>query len=370
VTFEEARAAFPVLERLAYLNAGSMGPLPRPVVEAAETVQRGDLDRGRGGRAYYDRLLELRARVRAKLAALVGVDATQVALTSSTTESCRIVLAGLELGPDDEIVTTDGEHFGLLGPLHASGARVRVARVRDRPAAEAFDAIRAEVGPRTRLLALMHVSWVTGHVLPVEQLREATGLPVLADGAQSAGAIPVDASRLDFFTVSAQKWLCGPDGTGALVVADPDRLRVALPSYFSQQSYEPDGAFTAKPGASRFDPGWIALPALAGLEAALDFHPDWRYERAAATAARCRELLAERFDVVTEPGHSTLVTFRIDGDPAEAAARAYERGVLIRDLPGTPWLRASCGYWTSDDDLERLVAALTSRDLSGDSPRP
>jgi L-cysteine/cystine lyase len=359
VTFGEARAAFPVLARVAYLNAGSMGPLPRQAVEAAEAVQRSDLEQGRGGRVYHDRLTELRERVRAKLAALLAVDAGLVALTGSTTEGCRIVLAGLGLGPDDEVVTTDGEHFGLLGPLHASGARVRVAGVRDRPAGEAFDAIRALVGPRTRLLALSHVSWLTGHVLPVEELREATGLPVLVDGAQSAGAIPVDASRFDFFTVSAQKWLCGPDATGALVVADPERLRVALPSYFSQESHEPDGTFAVRAGATRFDPGWIPLPSLAGLEAALDFHPDWRFERAAATAARCRELLAERVEVVTEPGHSTLVTLRVEGEPAEAAARAYERGVLIRDLPGLPWLRVSCGYWTSDGDLERLVAALT-----------
>ncbi len=62
--------------------------------------------------------------------------------------------------------------------------------------------------------------------------------------------------------------------------------------------------------------------------------------------------------MVTEPNQSTLVSFRPDGDAAELAARAYERGVVIRDLPGTGLLRASCGYWTSDGDLERLLEAL------------
>jgi L-cysteine/cystine lyase len=362
VTFDEARAAFPVLDRYAYLNAGTFGPLPRPTLEAMAERTRLDGERGRGGPEFIAELRETRERVRAKLAAAVGVPAEHVALTSSTTESCRIVVLGLALRPEDEVVTTDAEHFGLLGPLHASGVRVRVAGVRERPASEAFDAIRAQVTPRTALLALSHVTWTTGHVLPAAELREATGLPVLVDGAQSAGAIPVDARAFDYYTVSGQKWLCGPDSTGALYVADPERLRVAAPSFFSQTGYEADGSFSARPGAARFDPGWIATTSLVGLEAALDFHPEWRFERAAQAAARCRELLAVQCEVVTEPGPATLVSLRAGDDAAGVAERLYDQGVVVRDLPGTGWLRASCGYWTSDEDLERLVSALARRD--------
>src|SRR5262249_9634916 len=159
--------------------------------------------------------------------------------------------AGLGLAAEDEVVTTDSEHFGLLGPLHASGARVRVARIRDVAPERALDAILAEVGPRTRLLALSHVSWMTGNLLPVREARDATGVPVLVDGAQAAGAIPIDLGGLDFYTVSGQKWLCGPDATGALYVADPERLRVAAPTYLSQTAYEPDGAFVPREGAAR-----------------------------------------------------------------------------------------------------------------------
>ena len=89
-----------------------------------------DLAEGRAGAGYYTRARELRERVRGKLAALIGVPAENVALTTSTTNGCNIVLAGLGLGPDDEVVTTDEEHFGLLGPLHTSGVRVRVAATR------------------------------------------------------------------------------------------------------------------------------------------------------------------------------------------------------------------------------------------------
>jgi L-cysteine/cystine lyase len=358
VTFEEARAAFPVLERVAHLNAGSVGPIARATVEAMAVQEQADLEQGRGGIAYIRAMLEARDRVRGQIAALIGAGPQNVALAYSTSNACNIVLAGLDLGPEDEVVTTDVEHFGLLGPLHASGARVRVAAVRDLPAQGALDAILEEVGPRTRLLALSHVAWTTGNVLPAAELKAQTGLPILVDGAQSVGAIPVDVTAFDYYTISGQKWLCGPDATGALYVAEPEALRVALPTYFSQTAYQPDGAFEAKEGAARFNSGAIPRPLLAGLEAALAGAPDWRFERARQTAEHCRERLAERYEVVTEPGQATLVTFRPGGDAAEIAARLYDRGVLVRDMPHTPWLRVSVGYWTSEGDIERLLATL------------
>src|SRR4029079_17907197 len=123
--------------------------------------------------------------------------------------------------------TTD-EHFGLIGPLYTSGARVIVAEPEPTRIIEA-------VTPRTRLIAISHVLWTTGAVLPVHELKAATGLPILVDGAQSAGVIAVDATGLDYYTISGQKWLCGPEGTGALVVAEPESLAIARPSYLSQQ---------------------------------------------------------------------------------------------------------------------------------------
>jgi L-cysteine/cystine lyase len=361
LTFEEARAQFPVLERLAYLNAGSMGPLARATGEAMAEGLRSDVQNGRAGHAYFERMRELREGVRKRLAGLVGVVPERIALASSTSSGCNVVLGGLELGSEDEIVTTDAEHPGLLLPLAASGARVVVAPVTTRPAAEAVDTILAAVGPRTRLIALSHVIWTTGQVIPVDELKEATRLPLLVDGAQSVGAIPVEAGAADFYTVSCQKWLCGPDPLGGLYVADPESLRLSSPTYFSQESLEVDGSFVPKAGAQRFDTGWLAVPSLGGLVAALDGAPDWRFERTREVAARCRERLADAgFAVRTEPGQAGLVTFEPrNGDPEAAAARALEAGVVIRALPKTPWIRASCGYWTSDDDLDRLVAALS-----------
>ena len=358
MTFEEARGLFPVLERFAYLNAGTLGPLARPTLAAMEDRLRFDQDQGRGGHGWFMSVLELRTRVREQLAALVGASPTQLALTSSTTNGCNIVFSGLELGPDDEVVTTDSEHPGLLLPLHVSGARVSVAEVAAKPTAAALPTILSCITPRTKLLALSHVLWTTGQVMPVHELKHESGLPVLVDGAQSVGAIPVDVGELDYYTVSCQKFLCGPEPLGAVHVRDPERLGIGLPSGFAQKSLDPDGSFVPTDGAARFDSGWLATPSLAGLEAALAVAPDWRFERAAEMAEVCRGALRERFEVIADGEPSTLVSFVPAGDAEAEAARLYDAGVILRNLPGTPWLRASCGWWTSGEDIDRLVSAL------------
>ncbi len=358
MTFEEARALFPVLERVAYLNAGMFGPLARATADAVAEQLRRDVKQGRGGKPYADDMLAARAALRAAMAELLATTPDHVALASSTTDGCNIVLGGLGLQPEEEIVTTDAEHFGLAGPVFASGATVRVARVQELGPEEALEAIVAEVTPRTRLLAVSHVLWTNGVALDVHALKERTGLPILVDGAQSAGAIPVEVGSLDYYTVSGQKWLCGPDSTGALYVADVEALCVARPSYFAQLSFEPGGKYVPRPGAQRFDSGWMRVSALKGLATAIGLAPEWRFARMRETAAYCRDALAGRVQVVTPPDQAGLVTFLPEGNPEKVAARLFGEGVVVRNVPRTPWVRASCGWWTSDEDVERLVSAV------------
>jgi selenocysteine lyase/cysteine desulfurase len=348
-----------VLERVAYLNAGTMGPLPRRTGEAVVRWTRRLVEEGRSSRALFDELLELRAAVRASLARLVKAPEDGIALTTSTTDGCNIVLTGLGIGPGDEVVTTDSEHPGLLGGLIASGATLRRAVVRELPVGEAPAALAAELTSATRLIALSHVSWLTGALLPVRELS-GRGVPVLVDGAQAAGAIPVDVHELgcDFYTVSAQKWLLGPEATGALYVKPErvDELRMTFPSYMSWEHPE----YVPRAGSARFDPGWIPTASLAGLAESLAFAEaagDERFEWARRMTERCRELVGEHADVATEPGQGTLVSWRAD-EPDAQAARLADAGVVVRDLPGTGLVRASCGFWTSEEDLERLAAAL------------
>lgn len=360
MSWAEQRAKFPVLAEHAYLNAGTFGPLSRATLDAMAELRAWEGAHGRGGKQYFEAMLERRALVRELLAPTVGTTPDHLALTDSTTQGVHIVLSGLGIGPGDEVVTTNAEHFGLTGPLVASGARLRIARVKGRPAADYLDAIAGLVTPATRLIAISAVSWLDGTRFPWPELREQTGVPTLVDGAQAAGAMPVDAAGADFFTVSAQKWLCGPDSTGALYVRDPAALPPRLVAYPSAESYDiAAGSWVPKEGAARFDTTFTPASSLAGLEAALSDLPDGRHERAAELTERCRALLLDGgFEVVTEPGQSTLVSFRVPGDTTETVERLYAAGVVLRELPGTGLLRASVGWWNDESDLERLVDAL------------
>jgi L-cysteine/cystine lyase len=363
VELSAIRAELPVLERFAHLNAGTNGPLPRRTVEAMVASLACDLEEGRSSRLYFEAMLARRDELRGALARVLGAWPEEIALTKSTTEGCNVVLNGLRIGEGDEVVTTDSEHPGLFGGLKASGADLRVVELRDLPAAETLGALDAAISERTRLIALSHVSWLTGAVFPVDEVA-GRGIPLLVDGAQAAGAMPVDVHGLycDFYTVSAQKWLLGPDVTGALYVR-PDRvaeLRMAMPSYGSWD-FEEGYTYKVREGAARFDPGWIPAASAAGLLESLAFAEEAgieRFDHARGQAQKLRSLLAERYDVITEPDQATIVTWKPEGDSAEVVAQLSAAGVIVRELPGLGWLRASCGFWTSEEDLARLLAAL------------
>ncbi|MBV9800441.1 MAG: aminotransferase class V-fold PLP-dependent enzyme, partial [Solirubrobacterales bacterium] len=145
------RAEFPVFERLSYLNAGTEGPVPRRASDAAR--RRLDLEtaRGRCGQEYFDELMALRDRLRDAYADLLGCAPSELALTGSTTDGVNTVIAGLDLRPGDEILTTDEEHPGLLAPLGRARRRHGIS-VRMVP----FDEIAGQVSPKTRLIACSH----------------------------------------------------------------------------------------------------------------------------------------------------------------------------------------------------------------------
>src|SRR5215210_937925 len=222
------REQFPILERVAYLNAGTDGPVPRSAEQAAARELAGQLAEGRAT-AHFERRLALQDELRAGYAGLLGCEPHEVALTTSTSEGLGKVLAGMDLGPGDEIVTSEEEHPGLIGPLIA--ARERGVTVRAVPFAELADA----VGPSTTAVACSHVGWRTGSVAPAA-LAE-VDVPVILDGAQGAGAVPVDVSKLRCaaYVAAGQKWLCGADGTGMLYLAPAfrERVRAIAPSYVS-----------------------------------------------------------------------------------------------------------------------------------------
>jgi selenocysteine lyase/cysteine desulfurase len=351
------RAEFPVLADWAYLNAGTCGPLPHAAVRASlEMLDRGASD----GRAkeYVETMSELRDRQRGAYADVLGADTADVALTTCTSDGVVRVLAGLELGPGDEVLTAPDEHPGLLGPLTTLRAR-RGVDVR----AVAFADLADAVGPRTRLVACSHVSWVTGALRP-EGLA-ALDVPVLLDGAQGVGAIGFDVAALGcaFYAGSGQKWLCGPIGSGMLWVAPAWRERLAPIGATYLNLEDANGGLDSKlqPDARRYDAPGVSGETMAAAVAAHDVLAahGWLevHARAAALAALLAERLAAAGRTVAPRGDTTLVSFE-DADPEATRDRLADAGVTVRHLPGTSYVRASVGAWNDEGDLERLLAAL------------
>jgi L-cysteine/cystine lyase len=349
------RDEFPVLQTLAYLNAGTDGPIPRAAIETARAELDAQLEQGRL-MPHFMRRRELGDELRAGYARVMRCAPEDVAVTSGTSAGLGVVLAGLDIGPGDEIVTSDNEHPGLLGPLIA--ARHRGATVKAVPFAQLAEAVSAS----TTYVAASHVNWVTGELAPAE-LKDVS-VPVILDGAQGSGAVPVDVEALGCvaYAAAGQKWLCGADGTGMLYL-DPafgERVRTINPTYFSFDDASRGLDSTLKASAGRFD---LTLPreSVALSKAALDVLEaeglDAIYARAADLAEAFAAQLAEAGFTVAPRGRTTLVSFEVE-DPEATRDRLMERGVAVRNLPGTPYLRASVGAWNDESDLDRLLEAL------------
>ena len=349
------RDAFPVLEHTAYLNSGTDGPIPRAAAEQARAEIAAETSEGRLW-PHFDRRRTLTEDLRAGYARLLRCDVEDVAVTAGTSAGLAAVLAGLDLGPGDELITSEHEHPGLIGPLIA--ARQRGATVRAVPFARLAEA----VDSRTTLVAASHVNWITGEIAPAELAD--VGVPVILDGAQGTGAVPVDVRALGCaaYAAAGQKWLCGADGTGMLYL-EPEfgaRVRTIAPGYFSFEDASRGLESVLRTTTRRFD-GQLSRESVAFSLAALQVLEEEGlnaiFERAADLADRFAAALADAGYPVAARGRSTLVAFEYP-DPPAARERLAEAGVAVRDLPGHPYLRASIGAWNDESDLERLLAAL------------
>ena len=377
-----ARAEMPVTGRKVYLNTGTAGPLARVTLKALEAGGRFEYETGRGTFSSFPVLLEDIERLRAGFAALMGASEEEVALTHHTTDGVNIVAHGLAWQAGDEIVTTSAEHEGGLLPLYVQkrrhGAVIKVVDVRhgDSPDEIAVNIGRA-IGPRTRLIAVSHVNWNTGLRMPIESIAAIArerGVLTLVDGAQSAGAIPMDpaSSGVDFYAAPAQKWLCGPEGIGALWVR-AERLSLLEPTFIGffslvdASSYDLSGNFMPAPGARRFEVGTVYRPAVKAMCANLEWLSQelgwsWIHARIAMLAGRARRALLDipEVEMITPGGAgSGLVTFALRGyDPRRVVAELEQSDIVLRNLADPESLRISTGFFNDDEDIARLVEGL------------
>jgi L-cysteine/cystine lyase len=358
VSLSALRAEFPVLGRLAYLNAGTDGPLATRAAIAAEQELRRQLQQGRA-KPHFERRTELTDSLRATYARTLGCDPTDLALTTSTTEGMAQTIGGLQLAAGDEIVTSDEEHPGLLGALSAA-RELRGVEVREVPLREVAEAI----GPRTRLVACSHVGWMSGRLAPAELAQ--VDVPVLLDGAQGVGAIEVDVHALgcDAYAGAGQKWLCGPDGTGMLFLTPELLERLAVPRRGYPNLADPDAGLEARmhDDARRLDTlslnAETVACALAAAEVLESAGWDAVHERARSLAHALAERLAELGRPPAPRDETTLVSFP-SPDPEAERERLAGQGVIVRNIPSRPWLRASVGAWNDESDLDRLLGTLS-----------
>jgi L-cysteine/cystine lyase len=375
---QRIRQEMPAATSHIYLNAGTFGPLPNCVVQAMQERIQDEWQNGRFGEAAFEAITTIYSNARSSVARLLNADVEEIALTDSTGDGLNVISYGLKWHEGDEVITTNHEHISLLAPLYQLRDRFGIVTrfVDIGPAAEkpALKAIADLVTPRTRLISISHVTWTTGAVLNISEVaymgRE-WGIPVLIDGAQSAGAISVDVKALgvDFYAIPMQKWLCGPDGTGALYVRK-DMLRLVSPTYVGYWSTKNEEGLEWEllESAQRFEVGGRQTAAIAGQAAVLKWLEEtvghrWLFDHISSLSTYAYKALSEvpGLTILTpRQGESGLVSFQLEGrDDAEIVTYLRDKhNMYIRNIPSTKSLRISTGFYNTEEEIDKLVAVL------------
>lgn len=376
----DVRAQLPSLATAAYLNTGGCGPLPRAAAAALVAWAESALTTVRGSLAAFEAMEADAEALREAAGRVVGAPGERMALTANTTSGLNVALWGIDWRPGDEIVATALEHPGLTVPLDLIARRHGVTVRWVDPGEGLAEAVERACGPRTRAVALSHVSWSTGAVLDVAgvaRAARAAGALTLVDGAQSAGAIPVDAAALgvDAYAFPAHKWLLGPEGMGALWLSEgaTGRIERTVSGFEAGRGHGPEGQVDPWPGARRHEVSTWPAALLRAWRASLDWLEglgwEWIHARTQEERAAGRAALAcvPGVRVLTPAGPAAgLVTFVSEGRPAAAACAAIaEAGVVIRWLERPAALRASFGFFSDADDRAALVRAVSAT-VSGD----
>jgi len=370
------RSMFPALEAdgCAYLNSGASGPPSRRTLDAmreAEAFFSGPAYRE--GIGLFAHQGEANARARAAVERVVGAEPGSIALTLNTSHGMSLGAFALDWREGDEIVTSRSEHPGCLVPLHEVaeryGAKVRLVE----PPVTA-DKVEGAMSPRTRLVALSHVDWTTGWVLPLAEicaLAREGGALTLVDGAQSVGCIAVDVGSLgvDLYAFTGHKWALGPEGMGALYVRpgiSQNELRSTNLGYMAVEdpaAFRAEGGYALHEGARRFMASTMSPTLAVGfaevLEAVVE-RGEAGFRGIVERAERLSGLLEEVPGVTLRsprPAQSGLVSFEVSGVASKhVSEKLLARGFVVRHLPGPfPFVRSSTHLFNTRGELEALA---------------
>ncbi len=372
------REQMPAVLKNAYLNTGTFGPLPTPTVDALIELLRDEMENGRITMANYMRGGEIKSEARAEFAKFLGCPPENVALTRHTTDGMNIGVNGINWKAGDEIILSDMEHPGGQGPVYNVARRygvvVRTVNLGD-GTGDVVGMLERAISPRTRMLLVSHLTWNTGTVLPLKDIVEMAhrhSVLVVADAAQSLGSMPLDVVDMgvDVYGGPGQKWLCGPEGTGATYVSNEalQQINQSTVGYMSVAAWEHSGGhFTPRHGADRYEVGGSFTPAILGNVTSLKFiretaGQEWAYERIKSLGQYCWNKLAE-IDGVTmitpQDQMAGLVTFNLEGhEPPAMTEKLAERGIIIRYIGSPLAARVSTGFYNNEQDIDRLADAI------------
>ena len=393
---ERVRQEFPILgetpygKPLVYLDSAATSQKPQAVIDAISWFySRDNANVHRGVHYLSERATEAYEGARAKVQGFLNAaDAQEVVFTRGTTESINLVAqtyARTHLDEGDEVLITAMEHHSNIVPwqmvCEQRGARLRVVPIND--AGELLlDEFERLVGPKTKLVAVTHVSNVLGTINPIRRITEiahARGARVLVDGAQAAPHLDIDVQAMgcDFYALSGHK-MYGPTGIGVLY--GTSELLEEMPPYqgggdmIASVSFEKT-VYNELP--YKFEAGTPNLAGAVGLGAAIDFLGGLGRE---ALAAHEHDVLAYGMRVLsaipglrligTAPAKASVMSFVLDGvHPHDIGTILDRQGVAIRSghhcaqpllarlgLAGTA--RASLGCYSTRQDIDALVAGL------------
>jgi L-cysteine/cystine lyase len=370
------RKAFPALAAndYVYLNSGGSGPSPYSVIEAMRAAD--DFCSGPAyleGVGFYARQAEIAARARDAAARLIGAAPDNVALTQNTTHGMNLGVTSIDWQGGDEVVSTTTEHPGCLVPLHVLQRRFGVS-VNQIPPPVTAQKVEVTISPRTRLVALSHVDWTSGEVLPLKEIcaiaRE-RGVLTLVDGAQSVGNIPVDvpASGADMYAFTGHKWILGPEGMGAFYVrprCDVPSANVGFLSLPDPSVFDPGGGYELRTDARRFEASTMSPALAAGFAAATEAvheRGEPGFEGIRHRANLLTGLLSELPRVTlrsSRPARCGLVSFEVEGVAAkEVAEHLLEKRFVLRYIPGSrSYVRASTHLFNTEEEIEALAKAV------------
>ena len=390
------REQFPILAQtvhgkpLVYLDNAATTQKPLAVLDAMRAFELRDYANiHRGVHALSQRATDAFEAAREKVAAFVHArSADEIVFVRGATEAINLVAQSYtrpRLQPGDEVLVTAMEHHADIVPWQmvcdATGAKLRVAPIRDDGALD-LQALPELLGPRTRMLAVTHVSNVLGtvnDVASVAHLAHARGVPVLVDGAQAVAHLPVDVQALgcDFYVFSGHK-LYGPTGIG--VLWGRAEMLDAMPPYQGGGDMIRSVSFertTYADPPTRFEAGTPHITGAVGLAAAIDFvqglgwdaiaqHERTLLERAQSALSRIPGLRIYG----TVPDKIGVISFNIDGLHAhDLGTIADAEGVAIRAghhcaMPlmkrygVAAMARSSLGVYNKEDDIDALVRAV------------